>query len=89
MAPKDKAPEDKKKKVASADKPDKKEKKSKDKDSEKKKVSSKDKPAGKDGAVKSSKSKGAPCMLRVCHRIVKMPISCGAPSCGRARHSIA
>ncbi len=60
MAPKDKSSEDKKKKVAAADKPDKKEKKPKDKDKdpEKKKLSSKDKPAGKDGASKSTKSKG-------------------------------
>ena len=55
MAPKEKFSEDKKKKVASADKPAK-EKKPKDKDASKeKKVSSKDRPP-KDTASKASKS---------------------------------
>ena len=58
MAPKEKSAEDKKKKVASADKADKKEKKPKDKDGDKKKVSSKDKPPKDGAASKSSKSKG-------------------------------
>lgn len=58
MAPKEKAAEEKKKKVASSDKTEKKDKKPKDKDSDKKKTSSKDKLVSKDGPSKPSKTKG-------------------------------